>query len=64
MDYGHPLAREEDQGTPMRMLKEFKRRSLLACQPYILVAESGYYPSGVKRRVITEIVTVNEGKQG
>jgi len=48
----------------MRMLKEFKRRSLLACQPYILVAESGYYPSGVKRRVITEIVTVNEGKQG
>jgi len=48
----------------MRMLKEFKRRSLLACQPYILVAESGYYPSGVKRRVITEIVTFNEGKQG
>lgn len=51
-------------GFPMSMLKEFKRRALLACQPYVVVAESGYYPAGLKRRVITEIVTFNGGKQG
>ena len=46
-------------GFPMRMLKRFKERALIACQPYIVVAESGYYPSGLKRRVITEILTFN-----
>jgi len=51
-------------GFPMRMLKEFKQRALLACRPYVVVAESGYYPSGLKRRVITEIVTFEERKHG
>jgi len=49
-------------GFPMRMLKRFKERALLACQPYVVVAESGYYSSGLKRRVITEIVTFNGRK--
>jgi len=51
-------------GFPMRMLKEFKRQSLLACQPHVVVAESGYYPSGLKRRVITEMATFDSLVKG
>ncbi|MBI5749110.1 MAG: hypothetical protein HZA00_08285 [Nitrospinae bacterium] len=42
-------------GFPVRMLKNFKKKALFAGQPYIVIAESGYYPPGLKRRVITEI---------
>jgi len=50
-------------GFLLRMLETFKNRALRAGQPYAVVAESGYYPSGLKRRVITEILTFNEGEE-
>ena len=42
-------------GFPVRYLKDFKKRALLSGMPYIVVGERGYYPSGLKKRVVTEI---------
>jgi DNA mismatch repair ATPase MutS len=45
-------------GFPVRYLKEFKEKSLQAGIPYVVVAEQGFYPSGLKKRVVTEIFRV------
>jgi retron-type reverse transcriptase len=42
-------------GFPVRYLKEFKTKALNLGAPYVVVGERGYYPSGLKKRVITEI---------
>ena len=42
-------------GFPMRNLKTFKARALQASMPYVVIGERGYYPSGLKKRVVTEI---------
>ncbi|MBI5675183.1 MAG: hypothetical protein HZC48_05030 [Nitrospirae bacterium] len=42
-------------GFPVRHLKAFKAKALNAGLPYVVVGERGYYPSGLKKRVITEI---------
>ncbi|MBI4848583.1 MAG: hypothetical protein HY808_08440 [Nitrospirae bacterium] len=42
-------------GFPIRRLKEFKGKALNAGVPYVVVGERGYYPSGLKKRMITEI---------
>jgi len=42
-------------GFPVRRLKEFKAKAFNAGVPYVVVGERGYYPSGLKKRVITEI---------
>jgi hypothetical protein len=42
-------------GFPVRYLKEFKAKTLNAGVPYVVVGERGYYPSGLKKRIITEI---------
>ncbi len=43
-------------GFPVRYLKEFKAKAHNAGLPYVVVGERGYYPAGLKKRVITEIV--------
>lgn len=48
-------------GFPMKMLKGLKRKALLSGQPYIVVAEGGYYPCGLKRRAVTEVLYFKEG---
>lgn len=40
---------------PVRALKDFKENTLHAGMAYVVVGERGYYPSGLKKRVITEI---------
>jgi hypothetical protein len=42
-------------GFPVRNLKTFKTKAFQAGMPYVVVGERGYYPSGLKKRVITEI---------
>jgi retron-type reverse transcriptase len=42
-------------GFPMRYLKEFKEKALQVGLPYVVVAEQGFYPSGLKKRTVTEI---------
>jgi len=42
-------------GLPVRYLKGFRKKAFQAGMPYIIVGERGYYPSGLKKRVITEI---------
>jgi retron-type reverse transcriptase len=42
-------------GFPVRYLKEFKTKVLNAGLPYVVVGERGFYPTGLKKRVITEI---------
>ncbi len=42
-------------GFPVRYMKEFKAKALNAGVPYVVVGERGYYPSGLKKRIITEI---------
>lgn len=49
-------------GFPVRMLKSMKRRMLLAGEPYIVVAQQGYYPHGLRKRVITEMLTFEGGQ--
>jgi len=51
-------------GFPVRMLKNFKRKALFEGQPYIVVAERGYYSAGLKRRVITEILKFTSHDEG
>lgn len=50
-------------GFPIRMLKDFKKKALLEGQAYIVVAERGYYPTGLKRRVVTEILKFKKGRE-
>ncbi len=47
----------KQSGFPIKMLKRFKRRALHAHWQYIVVAESGYYTTGLNRRIITKILT-------
>jgi hypothetical protein len=47
----------KQSGFPIKMLKRFKRRALHAHRQYIVVAESGYFTMGLKRRIITGILT-------
>jgi hypothetical protein len=42
-------------GFPLRYLKDFKEKTLHAGIAYVVVGERGYYPSGLKKRVVTEI---------
>lgn len=42
-------------GFPVRYLKEFKEKAFQSGMPYIVVGERGYYPSGLKKRIVTEI---------
>jgi len=42
-------------GFPVRHLKKFKEKALQAGLPYVVVAERGFYPSGLKKRTVTEI---------
>jgi len=42
-------------GFPVRYLKNFKPKALNAGLPYVVVGERGCYPSGLKKRIITEI---------
>jgi len=51
-------------GFPVRYLKGFKKKAHLAGLPYVVLGEDGYYPSGLKRRVVTEIFTVDPGCAG
>ncbi len=53
----------KQRGFPIRMLKRFKERALVARQPYVVVAKSGYYSSGLKRRVIKEKLELNGREQ-
>jgi len=46
-------------GFPVRYLKEFKEEAFQAGMPYVVVGERGYYPSGLKNRVITEIFRID-----
>jgi len=46
----------KQSGFPIKMLKRFKSKMLRARQPYIVVAESGFYRTGLKRRIITEVL--------
>jgi hypothetical protein len=41
-----------------RYLKGFKAKALNAGVPYVVVGERGYYHSGLKKRVVTEIFKV------
>ena len=43
-------------GFPVRYLKDFKEKALQAGLSYVVVGERGYYQSGLKKRVITEIL--------
>jgi hypothetical protein len=45
-------------GFPVGYLKEFKKKAHHAGLPYVVVGERGFYPSGLKKRVITEIFRV------
>jgi retron-type reverse transcriptase len=42
-------------GFHIRYLKEFKNKALHTGLPYVVVGEMGCYPSGLKKRIITEI---------
>ena len=42
-------------GFPVRYLKEFKKKTRATGLPYVVIGERGYYPSGLKKRVVTEI---------
>jgi RNA-directed DNA polymerase len=42
-------------GFPVRMLKDFKTRMLKAGQSFVVIAEHGYYRSGLRKRGVTEI---------
>ena len=42
-------------GFPLRLLKSFKKRVREACIPYVVIGERGYYPTGLKKRVVTEL---------
>jgi len=42
-------------GFPVRYLRDFKKKALQAGLPYVVVAERGFYPAGLKKRVVTEI---------
>jgi hypothetical protein len=46
-------------GFPVRYLKDFKEKARHAGLTYVVVAERGYYPSGLKQRVATEIFRGN-----
>jgi len=50
-------------GFPVRSLEKYKGKARAAGIPYVVVAESGYYKSGIKRRVITEIVQLKKEEQ-
>jgi DNA mismatch repair ATPase MutS len=49
-------------GFPVRMLRGLKREALLAGLPYVVVGETGYYSSGLKKRVVTEMLTFDKGE--
>ncbi|MDK9719074.1 MAG: reverse transcriptase domain-containing protein [Trichlorobacter sp.] len=42
-------------GFPLRLLQSFKKRIRAACVPYVVIGERGYYPTGLKKRVVTEL---------
>ena len=42
-------------GFPVRLLRSFKQRARDARMSYIVVGERGYYASGLKKRVVTEL---------
>ncbi len=50
-------------GFPVRSLEKYKAKAREAGIPYVVVAESGYYKTGLKRRVITEIVQYKKEEQ-
>lgn len=43
-------------GFPVLSLDKYKGKAVVAGIPYVVVLENGYYKSGIKRRVVTEIV--------
>jgi len=43
-------------GFHVRSLKAFKRKAMLAGISYAVVAETGFYPSGLKKRAVTEVL--------
>jgi len=45
-------------GFPVSRLKRFKEKARNAGLPYVVVGERGYYPAGLKKRVITEIFRI------
>lgn len=62
--YGRPFGLKLEEGKrmpgiqcgfPVRYLTVFKKRLFQAGMPYVVVGERGYYPLGLKKRVITEI---------
>ncbi len=42
-------------GFPLRLLKSFKKRVRAASISYVVIGEQGYYPTGLKKRVVTEL---------
>ena len=42
-------------GFPLRCLKGFKKRAYRAGRSYVVIGERGYYASGLKKRVVTEL---------
>ena len=51
--------RDVQTGFPIRYLKGFKKKATRSGIPYVVLGEDGCYPSGLKRRLVTEIFTVN-----
>ena len=47
-------------GFPLRLLQGFKKQAYQAGMSYVVVGERDYYPSGLKKRAVTELLTFNQ----